>query len=98
MRCEACMGISVQVYIEGIPGLNEFSVFFDASGTVADVLEKMKHIDNGEPYKQVVEPSTGKPRYLIVAINGQMVRFPEAFERPLNDGDELLFISPVVGG
>jgi molybdopterin converting factor small subunit len=92
------MRISVRVYIEGIPGMNEFSVFLDTTGNVADVIEKMKNIDEGNPYKHVVEPSTGKLRYLLVAINGQMIRFPEAFEQPLNDGDELLFISPVAGG
>lgn len=90
--------ISVRVHIEGIPGKSDFLLALPAGSDVETLMDTLGKIGEGEPLRHIKDPGTGEMRYFLVAVNGRMIRFPEAFSNVLADGDEILFISPLVGG
>ena len=90
--------ISVRVHIEGIPGKSDFLLTLPDSSNVETLMDTLGKIEKGEPLKHIRDPGTGEMRYFLIAVNGRMIRFPEAFSKALENGDEILFISPLVGG
>lgn len=90
--------ISVKVHIEGIPGRDDFFLTLPLNSSIENLIESMEDLEEGTTLKHIRDPDSGEMRYFLVAVNGKMVRFPDAFREILRDGDEILFISPLVGG
>ncbi len=89
--------INVRVLIEGIPGRNAFSVTLPLNSNIGDLLDRMEHIES-DLLSRIKDPVSGEMQYFLVAVNGKMVCFPDAIRVMLKDGDEVLFVSPLVGG
>lgn len=94
----ACTDITVRVHIEGIPGRSDFDLLLPYGSDIEALMDSLGSIEGGTPLKHIKNSDTGEMRYFLVAINGRMIRFPEALSVNLENGDEILFISPLVGG
>lgn len=69
-----------------------------SASSVRELLTKLSE-DFGEPFKQKVLESDGKPQAFVnIFVNNTDIRHLKELETPLNEGDEVLILPAVAGG
>ena len=81
-----------------IIGVQELIYSTEENSTVENILIMLRK-DYGKTIEQTIYDSSGKPnKYIIIALNGEDIRFLNSIQTPLHEGDEILFLPRIAGG
>jgi len=84
--------------LSDIFGTEELTYTANDNSAIEDILEMLSK-EFGNNFERVIHNSSGKSnRYVIIALNGEDIRFLESIQTPVHDGDEIIFLPAIAGG